>query len=198
MALAWNAGWVNSPRGFKSRILRTRSEARPDQNRARLAPRAALNSPAIRRWRGTYRRHDLARAVRGHRRRLVLPFRAAPLVGADRLHPAHAWDGAADRGGGTDRPVGAAGGVHPVTDPQAAVPYPAAGADAAGRLDRGPRAGRGVDRWHRDQRDLAQPGRLRAVVVRDLRRRRGGRAAWHRSLVPVVRRRAAAAPAEAV
>src|ERR1700694_4168667 len=25
MALAWNAGWVNSPRGFKSRILRTRS-----------------------------------------------------------------------------------------------------------------------------------------------------------------------------
>src|ERR1700749_824915 len=23
MALAWNAGWVNSPRGFKSRILRT-------------------------------------------------------------------------------------------------------------------------------------------------------------------------------
>lgn len=22
MALAWNAGWVNSPRGFKSRILR--------------------------------------------------------------------------------------------------------------------------------------------------------------------------------
>jgi hypothetical protein len=24
MALAWNAGWVNSPRGFKSRILRKR------------------------------------------------------------------------------------------------------------------------------------------------------------------------------
>src|SRR5579875_2765754 len=29
MALAWNAGWVNSPRGFKSRILRTRSKVRP-------------------------------------------------------------------------------------------------------------------------------------------------------------------------
>src|SRR4029077_9781099 len=29
MALAWNAGWVNSPRGFKSRILRTRSGVRP-------------------------------------------------------------------------------------------------------------------------------------------------------------------------
>jgi hypothetical protein len=25
MALAWNAGWVNSPQGFKSPILRTRS-----------------------------------------------------------------------------------------------------------------------------------------------------------------------------
>ena len=25
MALAWNAGWVNSPRGFKSRILRNRA-----------------------------------------------------------------------------------------------------------------------------------------------------------------------------
>src|SRR6187549_853149 len=32
MALAWNAGWVNSPRGFKSRILRTRSEVRPVGN----------------------------------------------------------------------------------------------------------------------------------------------------------------------
>src|SRR2546430_13707650 len=29
MALAWNAGWVNSPRGFKSRILRSRSGMRP-------------------------------------------------------------------------------------------------------------------------------------------------------------------------
>jgi hypothetical protein len=26
MALAWNAGWVNSPRGFKSRILRNRTQ----------------------------------------------------------------------------------------------------------------------------------------------------------------------------
>jgi hypothetical protein len=29
MALAWNAGWVNSPRGFKSRILRAQSGVRP-------------------------------------------------------------------------------------------------------------------------------------------------------------------------
>src|SRR5882757_8556605 len=29
MALAWNAGWVNSPQGFKSPILRTRSGVRP-------------------------------------------------------------------------------------------------------------------------------------------------------------------------
>lgn len=28
MALAWNAGWVNSPRGFKSRILRRRDVGR--------------------------------------------------------------------------------------------------------------------------------------------------------------------------
>ncbi len=29
MALAWNAGWVNSPRGFNTRILRTRVRGRP-------------------------------------------------------------------------------------------------------------------------------------------------------------------------
>src|ERR1700732_4908674 len=29
MALAWNAGWVNSPRGFKSRILRRRMWGAP-------------------------------------------------------------------------------------------------------------------------------------------------------------------------
>ena len=29
MALAWNAGWVNSPQGFKSPILRTRSGVGP-------------------------------------------------------------------------------------------------------------------------------------------------------------------------
>lgn len=35
MALAWNAGWVNSPRGFKSRILRTQPGARPAATRGR-------------------------------------------------------------------------------------------------------------------------------------------------------------------
>lgn len=35
MALAWNAGWVNSPRGFKSRILR----ARPGCGRVAVASR---------------------------------------------------------------------------------------------------------------------------------------------------------------
>src|SRR5215218_5502355 len=41
MALAWNAGWVNSPRGFKSRILRTGSEGRPagSQSWSLLGPR---------------------------------------------------------------------------------------------------------------------------------------------------------------
>src|SRR5271163_1906191 len=33
MALAWNAGWVNSPRGFKSRILRRRTKLVQDAAR---------------------------------------------------------------------------------------------------------------------------------------------------------------------
>src|SRR4029078_8409685 len=39
MALAWNAGWVNSPQGFKSPILRTRSEERPVGSDELVAPR---------------------------------------------------------------------------------------------------------------------------------------------------------------
>src|ERR1700694_1272563 len=39
MALAWNAGWVNSPRGFKSRILRTRSEGWDQPADRLVAPR---------------------------------------------------------------------------------------------------------------------------------------------------------------
>jgi hypothetical protein len=39
MALAWNAGWVNSPRGFKSRILRAQSGVWPGLNdRVLVAP----------------------------------------------------------------------------------------------------------------------------------------------------------------
>src|ERR1700758_439043 len=39
MALAWNAGWVNSPRGFKSRILRAQSGVWPGPNdRGLVAP----------------------------------------------------------------------------------------------------------------------------------------------------------------
>src|SRR3984957_5644340 len=39
MALAWNAGWVNSPRGFKSRILRAQSGVWPGLNdRGLVAP----------------------------------------------------------------------------------------------------------------------------------------------------------------
>src|ERR1700748_1054595 len=39
MALAWSAGWVNSPRGFKSRILRAQSGVWPGPNdRGLVAP----------------------------------------------------------------------------------------------------------------------------------------------------------------
>src|SRR5271156_2037523 len=39
MALAWNAGWVNSPRGFKSRLLRAQSGVWPGPNdRGLVAP----------------------------------------------------------------------------------------------------------------------------------------------------------------
>src|ERR1700744_845364 len=48
MALAWNAGWVNSPRGFKSRILRNRTGdpghglIRPTRMRRRMGRKVAI------------------------------------------------------------------------------------------------------------------------------------------------------------
>src|SRR6202022_2837610 len=45
MALAWNAGWVNSPRGFKSRILRRRMWGAP----VAVAPRTQRSMSACRR-----------------------------------------------------------------------------------------------------------------------------------------------------
>src|SRR5689334_3084309 len=47
MALAWNAGWVNSPQGFKSPILRTRSGVRPAGPTATVAPRPITNRRAM-------------------------------------------------------------------------------------------------------------------------------------------------------
>ena len=73
---------------------------------------------------------------------------------------------------------------------------PAAGAVHTGLVDRGPRAGRPADHRHRDQRDLAQPGRRRTVVVRHLRRRRRDRGARVLRVLSVVYRRVAAAAAE--
>ena len=44
MALAWNAGWVNSPQGFKSPILRTRSGVRPAGTDGSVAPSGPSDS----------------------------------------------------------------------------------------------------------------------------------------------------------
>lgn len=54
MALAWNAGWVNSPRGFKSRILRHRSAPRTRTKRfgVESVPQAGSNQPSMRRLMG--------------------------------------------------------------------------------------------------------------------------------------------------
>ena len=75
-------------------------------------------------------------------------------------------DRAADRHRRADRPGRSAGGVHPVAHPQAGAGHPATGAVDQDLVDRGPRAGRGADHRHLDQRDLAQPGYSRTVVVR--------------------------------
>src|ERR1700737_2690465 len=45
MALAWNAGWVNTPRGFKSRIIRRRMWGAP----VAVAPRTQRSMSACRR-----------------------------------------------------------------------------------------------------------------------------------------------------
>src|ERR1700727_1197634 len=49
MALAWNVGWVNSPRGFKSRILRSRSKARPATTSCVSSPLATRSRRPMRR-----------------------------------------------------------------------------------------------------------------------------------------------------
>lgn len=49
MALAWNAGWVNSPRGFKSRILRQvvrSADGNADGNNVGWSASHRLGSPA--------------------------------------------------------------------------------------------------------------------------------------------------------
>src|ERR1700755_1679763 len=113
MALAWNAGWVNSPRGFKSRILRTRSEGRPVGSHELVAPWPRKSEEE-------YEPQScgvLARVVFDRRRRLVLLFRPAALARADRRHRPRAGHGHADRRRRADRPGRVAGGVHAAAHP---------------------------------------------------------------------------------
>src|ERR1044072_3250938 len=49
MALAWNAGWVNSPQGFKSPILRTWRGVRRYQGQPGRTP-ATISRRSMRRW----------------------------------------------------------------------------------------------------------------------------------------------------
>src|SRR5687767_5064055 len=98
MAHAWNAGWVNSPQGFKSPILRTRSEGRPVGNDELVAPRPKSEEEYEPQSCG-----GLARVVLDRRRRLVLLLRAAALARADRCHFAHPRHGAAHRHRRADR-----------------------------------------------------------------------------------------------
>ena len=126
MALAWNAGWVNSPQGFKSPILRTRTGVRLGHH-SLVAPRATNTQGgacgAGSRSCGTRRSC--------HCRCPVLPVRPAALVGADGRHGAHPGHRHAHRHRCPDRPGRAAGGVHPVAHPQAGVPHAPACPEAA-------------------------------------------------------------------
>ena len=173
MALAWNAGWVNSPRGFKSRILRHRSCSVA----ARPSTRFGLESV----WRPLGWRGLTTSMRRGMGRKVAIPWHVLFSIGAGVLYfyfvlprwpelmgdtYAYGGDDAADRDGRADRPGRAARGVHPAAHPQAGARDPAAGAVHQGLVDRGPRAGRRADHRYCDQRDLAQPGYRRAVVVR--------------------------------
>src|SRR5690349_16021256 len=55
MALAWNAGWVNSPQGFKSPILRTRPGVRPScRTPARKISRRAMSRTVAVVWHASF------------------------------------------------------------------------------------------------------------------------------------------------
>src|SRR5690625_6648769 len=84
MALAWNAGWVNSPRGFKSRILRSGPRAARQRERGLAALGLNRNIPVEEGY-GTRLGGGQPRGGLAGRRRAVRRLRAAPPVGADRF-----------------------------------------------------------------------------------------------------------------
>src|ERR1700754_3401495 len=141
MALAWNAGWVNSPRGFKSRILRTRSGVRPVDRNGLVAPGPTSNEEVD----GPHRCGGLARVVLYRRRCPLLLLHVAALARTARRNLPHPGPGAAHRHGRADRPRRAAGGVHTAADPPTRVRHTAAGLDDADIVDRPARIGRCAD-----------------------------------------------------
>src|SRR6476619_2174332 len=126
MALAWNAGWVNSPQGFKSPILRTQSGVRPT---GRQHGRTSGNT--IEEGYGPRRCGDLAWVVLSRRRRPLFLLRAPPHARVTRRHLAHAGYDAADRHRRADRARGAARRVHVAAHSSARVRHPEARGDAA-------------------------------------------------------------------
>src|ERR1700752_3245909 len=104
MALAWNAGWVNSPRGFKSRILRTWAGwAQPSAMWL-----VASADHELKEGYGPQSCGGVARVVLGRRGRLVLLLRPATLAGVARPNVHHSRHGAADCHGRYRRPGRAA------------------------------------------------------------------------------------------
>src|SRR5882757_1220950 len=91
MALAWNAGWVNSPQGFKSPILRTRSGCVQLAD-SLVATRPTSNEEGY----GPHRCGGLARVVFYRRRCPLLLLRLAALARAARRHLSHTGHGVAD------------------------------------------------------------------------------------------------------
>src|ERR1700752_1282616 len=78
MALAWNAGWVNSPRGFKSRILRNRSQSVVRRGQ-RVVVWNRFELPLG--WRG------LSTSMRGHiGRKFAIPWHLLFSIGAGVLY----------------------------------------------------------------------------------------------------------------
>ena len=194
MALAWNAGWVNSPQGFKSPILRTgpRCDQADEPGRARLRERPTDSRRSMRRWIAVLWHASFFVIAGGS----LLLLRPAPLVRAHRrwLRTASAWRCASWRR--ADRPGRAARRVHAAAHPQARVRHPTAGVCRCGpgrssctcwpgRSSSAPRSARSGSAW--TPQDNICSG---FTVLRPPSPSSG------LSLLPGVRRRTAAATAE--
>ena len=193
MALAWNAGWVNSPRGFKSRILRTRSGVRPADRTARSHPGQISNRRTMSRtvavvWHASF---SVAAGVlyfffvlprwpellgdTSHTLGTVLRIVTGALIGLAALPVVFTLLR-------TRRPEFGTPQLALTLRTSSIALHVLAGAVIIGAAI---------------SRDLDQPRQCRPVAVRHLRGRRGDRPARHLRVLPGLRGRAAAASAQA-